>query len=180
VAGRALSPIDPATYAPVTLSADELTAVKAILARLIPADELGPGAVEAGVHVYVDQELGGFYAGMLPTYQAQLAALDVAAVKRGGSSFAELAEAEQDALLTEMEAGELGEEAMTFFQTLLTHTAEGMFGDPVYGGNADFAGWDLLGFPGIKLVWAAEEQAIDTVVEPEHLSVADFGGSAYR
>jgi gluconate 2-dehydrogenase gamma chain len=27
---------------------------------------------------------------------------------------------------------------------------EGMFADPVYGGNKDFAGWRLVGFPGAQ------------------------------
>ena len=29
-----------------------------------------------------------------------------------------------------------------------THTLQGTFGDPYYGGNANFVGWDLIGFPG--------------------------------
>jgi gluconate 2-dehydrogenase gamma chain len=33
------------------------------------------------------------------------------------------------------------------FATLRTHTMEGMFADPVYGGNKDFSGWRLVGFP---------------------------------
>ena len=37
-----------------------------------------------------------------------------------------------------------------FFNTLRTHTMEGMFADPVYGGNKDFAGWRLVGFPGAQ------------------------------
>ena len=53
-----------------------------------------------------------------------------------------------------------------------------MFGDPIHGGNKDFAGWDLIAYPGVKLVWTAEEQAIDAVVIPEHASVAEFGGKA--
>jgi gluconate 2-dehydrogenase gamma chain len=28
---------------------------------------------------------------------------------------------------------------------------EGIFGDPMYGGNAGKAGWELIGFPGVKL-----------------------------
>ena len=40
--------------------------------------------------------------------------------------------------------------ARAFFETLRTHTMEGMFADPVYGGNKDFAGWRLVGFPGAQ------------------------------
>jgi hypothetical protein len=30
---------------------------------------------------------------------------------------------------------------------------EGMFADPVYGGNEDFAGWRLVGFPGAQAIF---------------------------
>jgi hypothetical protein len=54
-----------------------------------------------------------------------------------------------------------------------------MFGDPVYGGNQNFAGWDLIGYPGIKLVWSEADQQIDADVKPLHLSVAQFGGTSW-
>jgi hypothetical protein len=65
-----------------------------------------------------------------------------------------------------------------FFQTLITHTRIGMFCDPVWGGNVNFAGWDLMGYPGIKLVWTAEDQAVNSTPKPEHISVAQYGGHA--
>jgi gluconate 2-dehydrogenase gamma chain len=37
-----------------------------------------------------------------------------------------------------------------FFTPVRTHTMEGMFADPVYGGNKNFAGWTLLAFPGAQ------------------------------
>ena len=43
--------------------------------------------------------------------------------------------------------------AQEFFSTLRTHTMEGMFADPVYGGNKDFAGWRLVGFPGAQAIF---------------------------
>ena len=49
-----------------------------------------------------------------------------------------------------------------------------MFSDPIYGGNVNFAGWDLIGYSGIKLVWDAEDQALDAIPEPEHVSVAEY------
>src|SRR5215210_1718814 len=63
-------------YAPVALTAAELTTLKASLARIIPADDLGPGAVEAGVFVFIDRSLAGPNAATLPLYQGGLAALD--------------------------------------------------------------------------------------------------------
>jgi hypothetical protein len=34
-----------------------------------------------------------------------------------------------------------------------------MFADPVYGGNKDFAGWRLVGFPGAHPVFTPEDLA---------------------
>jgi gluconate 2-dehydrogenase gamma chain len=31
---------------------------------------------------------------------------------------------------------------------LRTHTIEGMFSDPLHGGNAGLIGWQLIGYPG--------------------------------
>ena len=53
------------------------------------------------------------------------------------------------------------------------HALLGMFSDPVHGGNANFAGWDLLGYPGVKLVFSAREQRIDVDVPREHKSATD-------
>ena len=39
-------------------------------------------------------------------------------------------------------------EAAEFFAVLRQHTVEGMFSDPMYGGNRDAVGWRLLGYPG--------------------------------
>ena len=44
-------------------------------------------------------------------------------------------------------AGFAGSSAQ-FFAMVLNHTRQGTFGDPYYGGNANFVGWDLLGYPG--------------------------------
>jgi gluconate 2-dehydrogenase gamma chain len=162
-------------YEPVALTADELTTLKAAIDRIIPSDELGPGAVEAGVFVAIDRNLSGAGAATLPLYQGGLAALDAAA---GTGGFAALDAAKQDDLLTQAEAGTLADLPEGFFPLLLANTKQGMFGDPIHGGNKDFAGWDLIGFPGIKLVWTEADQQIDATVKPEHKSVEAYGGEA--
>ena len=169
------TPVALDSYEPVALRPAELETLKGALARLIPADDLGPGAVEAGVFVFIDRSLAGPNADTLPLYQAGLAALDAAA---GADGFTALAAERQDELLTQAEAGELADVPDGFFALLLEHTRQGMFGDPIHGGNRDFAGWDLIGYPGIKLIWTSEEQKVNTIVEPEHISVAEFGGQA--
>ncbi len=162
-------------YAPVALTSDELATLKAAIERIIPSDDLGPGAVEAGVFVSIDRSLGGQSAAALPVYQAGLAALDKAA---GNGGFAALTAAKQDDLLKQAESKSLTGAPEVFFPTLLANTRQGMFGDPIHGGNKDFAGWDLIGYPGIKLVWTEADQEIDAVVTPEHTSVAKYGGDA--
>lgn len=157
-------------YVPKALTEAELTTLKAAIDQLIPSDDIGPGASEAGVFVYIDRSLARPYADQLPLYQEGLAALDTAA---GADGFAAATADQQIEILTQAEAGEVAE---GFFETLLNHTKEGMFADPMYGGNRDFAGWDLLGYPGIKLAWTAAEQDFDAEIEPAHLSVADLGG----
>ena len=163
-------------YEPVALTADELAILRAAVERIIPTDELGPGAGEAGVQIFIDRSLAGPNAALLPVYQGGLAALDKAA---GSGGFAAAAADAQDGVLTDAEAGKLEDAPDGFFGLLLEHTRQGMFSDPIYGGNANFAGWDLIGYPGIKLIWSAEEQQFDVEVKPEHKSVAEYGGKGW-
>ena len=60
--------------------------------------------------------------------------------------------------LEENKAGEFAwPTAQAFFETMRTHTMEGMLADPVYGGNKDFAGWRLVGFPGGQALFTPED-----------------------
>lgn len=129
----------------------------AVLDGLVPEDELGPGALAAGVLEFVERTLpddGG------------LAALDGLAHTAHGRSFAELAAPTRDALLAEVEAGAHGVELQSFFELVRLHAVHGMFADPVHGGNRGGAGWRLLGFPGPKVVFTEQDQALDVEVEP--------------
>jgi hypothetical protein len=58
---------------------------------------------------------------------------------------------------------------------LRTHTWQGTFGDPYYGGNANFIGWDLLGYPGLRLAVTASEQQLDAKLTPVRVSAYDLG-----
>src|SRR5882724_9002723 len=51
------------------LTQPEVAFVEAAVARLIPADELGPGAKEAGVSFFIDQQLAGNYGTMAKNYR---------------------------------------------------------------------------------------------------------------
>ena len=166
-------PVDLDAYSPVALTDAEITTLKAATDRLFPPDENGPSASEAGVFVYIDRSLSGRNASSLSLYQEGLAALDGAS---DGGSFAGLDAAAQDALLTQIEAGEIEAVPAGFFGTMLQHTREGLFADPAYGGNHNFSGWDLIGYTGIRLLWTAEDQTLDVLPAPEHGSVTQWGG----
>jgi gluconate 2-dehydrogenase gamma chain len=139
------------------LSAEHAAVLEAMLARLIPADELGPGAREAGVMRYLETALGDWHAHHLDAYAEGLATLEQRALATHGRGFARCDDGQQDALLEQTERD--GE----FFELVRSHTLEGMFGDPRWGGNAGGAGWDLLGYPGPRESWTAAEQQLGLV-----------------
>ena len=130
-------------------------------ARIIPGDEADPGASEAGVVVYIDRALAGAYADHQAAYRRGITALDSYAQLQFGRAFVELTAANQDQLLQDMEqekvSGFTNPSALEFFNLLHQHTIEGMFSDPVYGGNRDAVGWKLIGFPGAQYGYSAEE-----------------------
>ena len=160
----------------VNLTATEATTLEAVVARLIPSDANGPGALEAGAVRYIDGALGDALAAQRPAYAAGLAALEAYARSTAGRSFATLDPERQDALLTDLEqnraAGFNGGSA-AFFELLLGHTLEGTFGDPHYGGNQRYIGWELVGYPGLRLAVTAEQQRMNAVLEPTHSSAYD-------
>lgn len=159
------------------LTAAEAETVEAIVDRLIPSDASGPGAAEGRVTRYIDRALGGELAPQRSAYSDGLAAVDAYAQSRFGDRFADLNDAQQDAVLTAMEqnvATGFAGGSRAFFELVREHCLQGMFGDPVHGGNEDFAGWDLIGFPGVKLSFGAAEQQMDVIVVPAHKSTADF------
>jgi len=144
-----------------TLTATEADILEAVCARLIPTDENGPGAAEARAAHYIDRALTGPLRASRDAYAAGLAAIDVYAQAAKGAPFLKLAPRDQDAVLTEMErnvATGFMPNAATFFNLVRTHTIQGTFCDPYYGGNANFVGWDLIGYPGLRMAVDAQEQ----------------------
>lgn len=159
------------------LTAAEADALEAIVERLVPSDADELGAAEARAARYIDRALAGELRDLLPSYSANLAALDAHAEATFGAPFAELDAADRDAVLTALERNLLPgfvPSAAAFFETVREHTLQGTFGDPFHGGNEDFVGWDLLGFPGVRLDYKPKEQALDAAVRPAHKSTADF------
>ena len=116
-----------------------------------------PGARDAGVLNYIDLALAGAYADFQDFYRRGLAQLEQHCRKIHNESFVRLAAARQDEVIRTLEEGKAAEftwpPAQEFFNTIRTHTMEGMFADPIYGGNKEFAGWRLVGFPGAQPVF---------------------------
>ncbi|KOF55078.1 MULTISPECIES: gluconate 2-dehydrogenase subunit 3 family protein [unclassified Achromobacter] len=180
VPGPAVDPslANAAKYQPRFFTTEEYRFLQAAAARLIPKDELGPGALEAGVPEFIDRQMGTAYAAgglwymqgpfapdapremgyqlkLSPreVYRLGIAAADRWCARKLGKAFAELGPQEQDQALAAMEKGIDGFEHLpssTFFSMLWTNTREGFFSDPMHGGNKGMAGWKLINFPGAR------------------------------
>ena len=166
---------------PENLTATEMDLLEAIVARLIPTDANGPGATEAHAAQYVDGALGSALAPSLPAYRTGLVALDRYARSSRGASFTQLPPADQDTVLLDVESGAgtgFTGSSTAFFNMVLNHTHQGTFGDPYYGGNANFVGWDLVGYPGVRTMVTAEDQQKlqRNELEPNHKSAYDYDG----
>jgi gluconate 2-dehydrogenase gamma chain len=145
---------------------EDAATVMAFTERLMPGAPGMPGARDAGVLNYIDLALSGAYADQQDFYRRGLAQLDGFCQQAHQAPFARLDAARQDAVIEALEAGKAAgfswPTAQAFFNKLRTHTMEGMFADPVYGGNKDFAGWRLVGFPGAQpLFTTADMQSKD-------------------
>jgi len=142
---------------------DNAATVAAFAERLMPGAPGKPGAREAGVLNYIDLALAGAYADQQDFYRRGLAQLDAYCRKTHNQPFAKLTPAQQDEVIGALEQGKASEftypTGQAFFNTLRTHTMEGMFADPIYGGNKDFAGWRLVGFPGTQLYYTPADMA---------------------
>jgi gluconate 2-dehydrogenase alpha chain len=151
----------PAERKLISLNPREARIVTVIFERMFPADENGPGATEIDVVNYVDKALAGPYSEKLEWYRLGLAALDRIATRRYGANFADCAASDQDELLSELEQGQVPEfvtpPPVAFFDLLRTHLQEGLFADPVYGGNRNKLGWKILNHPGVWLENSSEE-----------------------
>jgi gluconate 2-dehydrogenase gamma chain len=167
-----------ADYQAAFFNASEWSFILAACDRLIPVDDIGPSAGQAGVPEFIDRHMqtpyasgdiwymqGPFleaapqfgYQGRLPVrdiLRVGIKALDLHCMQHSsGKTFAQLAHAEQETLLKEAESGKLELEnisAKEFFNQLLNETRMGYFCDPKYGGNKNMAAWKMIGYPGAR------------------------------
>ncbi len=173
---------NPQTYSYFTQP--EIAFLNAALARLIPTDDLGPGAHEAGGAYFIDQQMAspfgraerwymqgpwkegtkeqGYQLKLTPAqlYRVGIRAIDAHCRSQfSGKTFAQLGAADQDKILHALEDGKIALEdapAKDFFDMLWQNTHESYFADPMYGGNRNFAGWKLIGFPGPRYNYVDE------------------------
>jgi gluconate 2-dehydrogenase gamma chain len=138
-----------------------------VCARIVPTDENGPGAAEARASQYIERSLASWLSSSREVYAAGLQSIDGAASKQRGKRFIELTAAEQDAVLSALEE-------TPFFAIVRTHTIQGTFCDPAYGGNAKFVGWDLIEYPGIRLNVTADDQRMAAPPKPVRRSAYDY------
>lgn len=181
-------------------TAEEAAFVDAAASRLIPSDELGPGAQEAGVSVFIDRQLAGAYGSAAKWYMQgpfgeslpeqgyqrpltpqELYRLAIEKVNelcwsRHDARFDRLTSEQQDTLLSEMERGDLPVEdapQREFFAMLHANTLEGFFSDPIYGGNRDKVGWRLVGFPGVGGSYRERIERYGEAYDVEPVSIED-------
>lgn len=165
-------------------TAKERRFIEAATARLIPDGEDGTGAIAAAVPFFIDRQLAGPY-GRADTwymdppwsedptpeqgyqlaytpaalYRAAIADIDAYCDQTFQSVFAELPPERQDDVLHQLEDGKIELEhipAKAFFVQLWDNTLEGFLADPMYGGNRNFIGWKLIGFPGPRYNYVHE------------------------
>lgn len=168
---------------PLYLDEQEKTFLDAAVERLIPGDTEHPGAREAGVTTFIDRQLSGPYGlaetwymrGPWPTgseqqgwqsklnpaqmYRAAIRNIESHCTQKYGKRYEALTAEQQDDVLHGLEKGHIelpDTSAKQFFQMLLHNTQEGFLADPMYGGNQNFAGWKLIGFPGPRYNYVAE------------------------
>lgn len=167
----------------------EALLIAAAAARIFPSDESGPGAEEAGVVIYIDRQLGGPYGRdryryTQPPFEASTPELGYQGkatpreIYREGlkmlAGFDRLGATAQDHALGKIEN-------TLFFSLLQTHVIEGMFCDPMHGGNIDMIGWQLIGFPGPRMSFDEEiEKYHGREFRPKPASLQQVTGKRVR
>ena len=162
------------------LNIEEAAFIETLVDHMVPADDLSPKGTDIGINIYIDRALaGGWGKGerlymqgpwkpgtpsqgyQLPLTPAQLYRAGIEATnahcrKTYGKTFDRLDEPQREEVLLALSSGKLAFEnglpSRAFWSTVYQTVMEGMFSDPIYGGNRDKAGWRLIGFPGVIAV----------------------------
>ena len=158
------------------LTAQEAETLEAICDCLIPSDENGPGAKEARAVHYIDRSLASHNASVRENYSVGLNAINEFAQETRGKSFSQLLVDQQNSILLAVQTNKISgfiPNGSGFFNMLRSHTIDGTFCDPYYGGNQNFVGWDMLQYPGIRLGVTEADVAAGASLPPNHQSAYD-------
>jgi gluconate 2-dehydrogenase gamma chain len=185
------------------LNLDEAAFVEALVDHMVPADDLTPKGTDMGINIYIDRALAGAWGKgdrlynqgpwkpgvpsqgyQLPLtpaelYRAGIEASNAFCRKTYGRSFDRLDEKQREEVLVGLSSGKVdfdsGLPARVFWTTVYQTVMEGMFSDPIYGGNRDKAGWKLINFPGVIEVNRENvAKYLDKPFPTNPLSIADM------
>src|SRR5262249_18576869 len=198
----AQQPAEPAGY--TYLKPVEQAFVEALVDHMIPKDELTGSGTELGIATYIDRALAGAWGKgarlykdgpwqrgtpnqgyQLPLtpaelYRAAIAGSNAYCRKTFGKDFDRCNAEQKEAFLKDLAAGKItlegGLPGRAFFVVLYDNVMEGMFADPIYGGNKDKAGWKMIGFPGVLANNAenVKKYSDDTRFTADPVSIADM------
>jgi gluconate 2-dehydrogenase gamma chain len=158
------------------LNLDEAPFVEALVDHMIPADEYTPKGTDLGINVYIDRALAGgwgkgerlymqgpwkkgvpsqgYQLPLVPAdlYRAGIEATNAHCRKTYGKTFDRLDAKQREEVLVGLSTGKVtfedGLPVRAFWTVLYQTVMEGIFSDPIYGGNRNKAGWRMIGFPG--------------------------------
>ena len=185
------------------LNPDEASFIEALVDHMVPADALTPKGTNLGLNLYIDRALaGGWGKGerlylhgpwkqgtpsqgyQLPLtpaelYRAGITATNAHCTKTYAKPFDKITPAQREECLLNMQGGkvvfEKGPPARVFFTTVYQNVMEGMFADPIHGGNRNKAGWKMIGFPGAVAVhYQNVEKYRDKKYTVEPVGIADM------
>lgn len=130
---------------------EEARCLIALCEQIIPRDDYGGGATEAGVIDYIDKQLVAVFDYDQAIYQMGISAIQSSSLQINNKRFEELDFDTQTEFLIACEAGNLPEEhwqgldQSRFFQLLIRHTMQGFYGPPRHGGNKNYMSYRMMG-----------------------------------
>jgi gluconate 2-dehydrogenase gamma chain len=161
----------------IFLKPAEQAFVEAVVDHMIPKDELTGSGTEIGIATYIDRALAGswgkgdrLYAQgpwlpgtpnqgyQLPLtpaelYRASIQGSNAYCRKTYSKDFDRCTTEQKETFLRDLAGGKITFDGKlpgrAFFAMLYENVMEGLFADPIYGGNKDKAGWKMIGFPGV-------------------------------
>jgi gluconate 2-dehydrogenase gamma chain len=162
------------------LNPDEAAFIEALVDHMVPADEFSPKGTDLGINIFIDRALAagwgqgdrlymngpwqegtpsqGYQLPLSPAelYRAGIHSANAHCVKHYGRLFDRITPQQRQEFLVALSTGKIkfdpGPPSRVFWGVIYQNVIEGMFADPIYGGNRDKAGWKMIGFPGVVAV----------------------------